>query len=125
MEQLQPLDPTEQAVQVRMAEMQAYAMKPEMDIIAADRAAAPKTPEHFVHKVSTGESHLVGGEPILTTEQKQQHWSLQGQAEHNARNVERLDAAAHDISRDVIERRVAQSAVAALTNPQRNVERPR
>ena len=117
-------DTAEEAMQLRTAEIEAYAMKPEMDMIAEDRAAAQKTPLRWVHSLENA-SRLEGGDPILTVGQKQQHWELEGKAQYAAKEAVRLDEASRDLSRGVTERRVALGGLHAITSTSRKAVRPK
>jgi hypothetical protein len=118
MEQLHPQDPVEQAVQERMAEMQAYAMKPEMDKIAEERAAAPRAETTYVLGEG-GKTIEVADQPDLTAEQQKEHAVREAYANRDAEHVSELDATVLDRKQEVGKRIAARQLLNNLTSPVR------
>jgi hypothetical protein len=119
MEQLHPQeDPVEQAMQERMAEMQAYAMKPEMDRIAEERAAAPRAENQYILGEG-GKLHEVSGQPDLAPEQQQEHAARRFYAEKDAQHVAELDATVLDRKQEIGKRIAARQLLNNLTSPVR------
>lgn len=103
----------------RVAELEAYAMKPYEDEMAADRTAN-STPVQYIPG-EDGKTHQIGG-VNLSTELKQKHWSLNSKANFAAQEAVRMDTVARDPSRNPVERQVAQDYLDMLTDPNRTYE---
>jgi hypothetical protein len=101
-----------------MAEMQAYAMKPEMDKIAEERAAAPRAETTYVLGEG-GKTIEVADQPDLTAEQQKEHAVREAYANRDAEHVSELDATVLDRKQEVGKRIAARQLLNNLTSPVR------
>ena len=98
--------------ELRQAEVVAYAMKPEMDLMAEERAAAPrKAPVNVPGQ--DGLIHTVSG-PDLSPVKLAEHSKRRQFAENDAANAERFDRTMRDHRRERVERMVARGQLHEL-----------